>query len=83
MARSKHTRRKKNMNGGKLLLWLIAVVLVLILVFNFSAVKNHLDMLYGLAGGIILMTITNTLNDFQSKKEEQEEFKELCRMYIR
>lgn len=36
MARSKHTRRKKNMNGGKLLLWLIAVVLVLILVFNFS-----------------------------------------------
>ena len=36
MARSKHTRRKKNMNGGKLLLLLIAVVLVLILIFNLS-----------------------------------------------
>ena len=43
MARSKHTRRKKNMNGGKLLLWLIAVVLVLILVFNFSGNIHNND----------------------------------------
>ena len=67
----------------RVILTFIYVILFAVLVFNFSAVKNHLDMLYGLAGGIILMTITNTLNDFQSKKEEQEEFKELCRMYIK
>ena len=67
----------------RVILTFIYVILFAVLVFNFSAVSNHLDMFYGLAGGIILMTITNTLNDFQSKKEEMAEFKELCRMYIK
>lgn len=67
----------------RVILTFIYVILFAVLVFNFEAVKNHLDMMYGLVGGIVLMTITTTLNDFQSKKEEQEEFKELCRMYIK
>lgn len=67
----------------RVILTFVYVILFAVLAFNFSAVSNQLDMFYGLAGGIILMTITNTLNDFQSKKEEIEEFKELCRMYIK
>lgn len=67
----------------RVILTFVYVILFAVLVFNFSAVKDYLDMFYGLIGGIVLMTITTTLNDFQSKKEEQEEFKELCRMYIR
>lgn len=43
MARSKHTRRKNIMNGGKLLLGLIAVVLVLLLVFLLSFGKRQND----------------------------------------
>ena len=65
----------------RVILTFIYVILLAILIFNFESVRNHLDMMYGLIGGIILMTITGTLNDFQTKKEEQEEFKELCRMY--
>ena len=65
----------------RVILTFIYVILLAVLIFNFEIVRNHLDMLYGLVGGIILMTITGTLNDFQTKKEEQEEFKELCRMY--
>lgn len=67
----------------RVILTFIYVILFAVLVFNFSAVKDYLDMFYGLIGGIVLMTITNTLNDFQSKKEEMAEFKELCRMYIK
>lgn len=67
----------------RVILTFVYVILFAVLVFNFSAVKDYLDMFYGSIGGIVLMTITTTLNDFQSKKEEQEEFKELCRMYIR
>lgn len=67
----------------RVILTFIYVILLAVLVFNFESVRNHIDMLYGVVGGIILMTITNTLNDFQSKKEEIEEFKELCRIYIR
>ena len=65
----------------RVILTFIYVILFGVLAFNFEAVKNYLDMLYGLASGIILMTITTTLNDFQTKKEEQREFKELCKMY--
>lgn len=65
----------------RVILTFIYVILLAVLVFNFDIVKNHLDVMYGLVGGIILMTITGTLNDFQSKKEEEREFKELCKMY--
>ena len=65
----------------RVILTFIYVILLAVLIFNFESVRNHLDMLYGLVGGIILMTITGTLNDFQSKKEEQREFKELCKKY--
>jgi len=61
----------------------IYLILFAILVFNLEVVRDYLDMFYGLIGGIIVMTITNTLNDFQSKKEEQKEFRELCKMYIK
>ena len=65
----------------RVILTFIYVILLAILIFNFESVRNHLDMMYGLIGGIILMTITGTLNYFQSKKEEEREFKELCRRY--
>jgi len=67
----------------RVILTFIYLILFAILVFNLEVVRDYLDMFYGLIGGIIVMTITNTLNDFQSKKEEQKEFRELCKMYIK
>lgn len=67
----------------RVILTFIYLILLMILIFNFESVTNHHDMMYGLIGGIILMTITGTLNDFQTKKEEQKEFRELCKMYIK
>lgn len=43
MARSKHTRRKNLMNGGKLALGLIAVVLVFVLVFYLATHNGEND----------------------------------------
>lgn len=65
----------------RVILTFIYVILLVVLVCNIEVVKNHMDVMYGLVGGIIIMTITNTLNDFQSKKEEEREFRELCRRY--
>ena len=67
----------------RVILTFIYLILFAILVFNLEVVRDYLDMVYGLIGGIIVMTITNTINDFQSKKEEQKEFRELCKMYIK
>ena len=63
----------------RVILTFIYVILFAVLVFNFSAIDNHLDMFYGLIAGVIVMTITNTLNDFESKKEEEKEFYSLYR----
>lgn len=70
--------RKQKQRVGLIFIYLI---LLAVLIFNFESIGNHMDMFYGLIGGIILMMITNTLIDFESKKQEQREFKELCRMY--
>lgn len=70
--------RKQKQRVGVIFIYLI---LLGILVFNFETIGNYLDVMYGLICGIILMTITNTLIDFESKKQEQREFKELCKMY--
>lgn len=70
--------KKQKQRVGLIFIYLI---LLAVLIFNFESIVNHLDVMYGLIGGIIFMMITNTLIDFESKKEEQEEFKELCKMY--
>ena len=70
--------KKQKQRVGLIFIYLI---LLAVLIFNFESIVNYLDVMYGLIGGIIFMMITNTLIDFESKKEEQEEFKELCKMY--